>query len=89
MSETLKNPYKMGISLNVLDHLGLKLYSNTPAVVAKVIANTWDADAKGFLQQTWTSLQTRAREFTCRRKAWLFAYDENMAILNERAKVKR
>lgn len=45
MSETLKSPYKMSISLNVLDHLGLKLYSNTPAVVAEVIANAWDADA--------------------------------------------
>lgn len=45
MFETLGNPYKMSISLNVLDHLGLKLYSNTPAVVAEVIANAWDADA--------------------------------------------
>lgn len=45
MAETLGSPYKMSISLNVLDHLGLKLYSNTPAVVAEVIANAWDADA--------------------------------------------
>ena len=45
MAETFRSPYKMSISLNVLDHLGLKLYSNTPAVVAEVIANAWDADA--------------------------------------------
>ena len=35
----------MSISLNVLNHLGLHLYSNTPAVLAEVIANAWDADA--------------------------------------------
>ena len=37
--------YYMTISLNVLNHLGLNLYSNTPAVLAEVIANSWDADA--------------------------------------------
>ena len=37
--------YRMSISLNVLHHLGLKLYSNRPAVLAEVIANAWDADA--------------------------------------------
>ena len=37
--------YRMSISLNVLNHLGLNLYSNTPAVLAEVIANAWDADA--------------------------------------------
>lgn len=39
------SPYKMTISLNVLNHLGLNLYSNIPAVLAEVIANAWDADA--------------------------------------------
>ena len=38
--------YRMTISLNVLNHLGLNLYSNTPTVLAEVIANSWDADAK-------------------------------------------
>ncbi len=38
-------PYRMTISLNVLNHMGLNLYSNTPAVLAEVIANSWDADA--------------------------------------------
>ena len=37
--------YYMTISLNVLNHMGLNLYSNTPAVLAEVIANSWDADA--------------------------------------------
>lgn len=40
-----ESKYKMSISLNVLNHLGLNLYSNTPAVLAEVIANAWDADA--------------------------------------------
>ena len=39
------NPYLMRISLNVLNHMGLYLYSNTPAVLAEAIANAWDADA--------------------------------------------
>ena len=37
--------YQMRISLNVLNHLGLNLYSNTSAVLSEVIANAWDADA--------------------------------------------
>ena len=41
-----KSKYQMTISLNVLKHLGLNLYSNTPAVLAEVIANAWDADAE-------------------------------------------
>ena len=39
------SPYVMRISLNVLNHLGLSLYSNTAAVLAETIANAWDADA--------------------------------------------
>lgn len=39
-------PYKMTISLNVLNHLGIGLYSNVPAVLSEVVANAWDADAK-------------------------------------------
>ncbi len=35
----------MTISLNVLNHMGLNLYSNIPPVIAEVIANSWDADA--------------------------------------------
>ena len=37
--------YILDIDLNVLNHLGLNLYSNVPAVLAELIANAWDADA--------------------------------------------
>ncbi len=40
-----KPPYEMTISLNVLNHLGIGLYSNVPAVLSEVVANAWDADA--------------------------------------------
>lgn len=33
------------IELNVLNHLGIGLYSSTPAVVTEIISNAWDADA--------------------------------------------
>ena len=39
------SPYKMTISLNVLNHLGIGLYSNVPAVLSETVANAWDADA--------------------------------------------
>ncbi len=37
--------YEMTIDLNVLNHLGIGLYSNIPAVVSEVVANSYDADA--------------------------------------------
>lgn len=37
--------YTLDIDLNVLNHLGLNLYSNVPAVLSELIANAWDADA--------------------------------------------
>ena len=40
------NPYIMRIGLNALNHLGLNLYSNVPAVISEVVANSWDADAE-------------------------------------------
>lgn len=40
-----KPKYEMRMSLNVLNHLGLNLYSNVPAVLSEVVANSWDADA--------------------------------------------
>jgi hypothetical protein len=36
----------MRISLNALEHLGMNLYSNIPAVLSEIVANSWDADAK-------------------------------------------
>ncbi len=38
--------YKMTLSLNVLNHLGLTLYSNIPSVLSEVVANSYDADAE-------------------------------------------
>jgi hypothetical protein len=36
---------KMKISLNALEHLGLKMYTSLPAVIAEFVANSWDAGA--------------------------------------------
>jgi len=41
-----EHTYTMKMSLNVLKHLGLYLYSNVPAVLSEVVANSWDADAE-------------------------------------------
>ena len=40
-----ESPYEMRLSLNVLEHLGINLYSNVPSVLSEVVANSWDADA--------------------------------------------
>lgn len=39
------SPFEMSLSLNVLNHLGINLYSNHPAVLSETVANAWDADA--------------------------------------------
>ncbi|MCL1794065.1 MAG: ATP-binding protein [Oscillospiraceae bacterium] len=41
----MDNKFTMSINLNVLNHLGLNLYSNIPAVLSEIVANSWDADA--------------------------------------------
>ena len=40
-----QRPLEMKINLNVLEHLGMNLYSNVPAVLCEIVANAWDADA--------------------------------------------
>ncbi len=40
-----ESKFQMSINLQVLNHLGLNLYSNTSAVLSEVVANAWDADA--------------------------------------------
>ena len=40
-----KPVYTMRISLNILEHLGVNLYSDVPPVLSEVVANSWDADA--------------------------------------------
>ena len=37
--------YKMSIDFNVLNHLGINLYSSIPAVLSEAVANSYDADA--------------------------------------------
>ena len=41
-----QNKFIMKMSLNVLNHLGLRLYSNIPTVLSEVVANAYDADAE-------------------------------------------
>ncbi len=42
----MTNIYKMTVDLNVLEHLGINLYSNIAAVLTEAVANAWDADAE-------------------------------------------
>jgi hypothetical protein len=37
--------YSLTVELNVLNHLGINLYSNIAAVLSEIVANAWDADA--------------------------------------------
>jgi hypothetical protein len=53
---TTKRALEMRISLNALEHLGMNLYSNVPAVLSEIVANAWDADAK----DVWVSLDKEA-----------------------------
>lgn len=42
---TNKNQFKLEVDLNVINHLGVGLYSSTPAALTELVANSWDADA--------------------------------------------
>ena len=39
-------PLEIKISLHVLEHLGMNLYSTIPAVLSEIVANAWDADSE-------------------------------------------
>ena len=41
-----KPTLEMTFDINILEHLGLRMYTSLPAVVAEFIANAWDAGAK-------------------------------------------
>lgn len=45
MPEQPDSPYRMTLDLSVLNHLGMHLYGNQPAVLSEVVTNAWDADA--------------------------------------------
>lgn len=42
---TNKHKFKLEVDLNVINHLGVGLYSSTPAALTELVANAWDADA--------------------------------------------
>ena len=50
--------FRLTISLNVLEHLGINLYSNVPAVLSEIVANAWDADASE-VRVTWNRAADR------------------------------
>ena len=54
--------YEMTLSLNILRHLGLGLYSNIAAVLSEIVANSWDADA----QKVSISIDTNGGRVTIR-----------------------
>ena len=39
------NDFKFDVDVNVINHLGVGLYSSTPAALTELVANAWDADA--------------------------------------------
>lgn len=47
-----RSRFPLTISLNVLEHLGINLYSNVAAVLSETVANAWDADASE-VRITW------------------------------------
>lgn len=42
----MENILEMKFDLNTIDHLGVKLYSSFPPVIAELVSNSYDADAK-------------------------------------------
>lgn len=53
-------PLELKVNLQVLEHLGMNLYSNVPAVLAEIVANAWDADA----QNVWIHLDREGGSIT-------------------------
>ena len=54
------NKYQMTLSLNILKHLGIGLYSNMAAVLSEAVANAWDADA----ENVWISIDAGCGKVT-------------------------
>jgi hypothetical protein len=57
-TEAAKSRYELTIDLNTLNHLGIGLYSNIPAVISEVVANAYDADAHTVKIQIDTASKT-------------------------------
>ena len=68
----MTDTYRMTVDLNVLDHLGINLYSNVAAVLTEVVANAWDADAETVViridpKQEWIEIVDDGVGMTVRR----------------------
>ncbi|MFY2560018.1 ATP-binding protein [Corallococcus terminator] len=55
-------PYEMRISRNTVDKLGVKLYDQASAVVAELVANSYDADAEEVTVRLPLGTQLAARQ---------------------------
>lgn len=64
--QAIKAPYALTIDLNTLNHLGIGLYSNVPAVISEVVANAYDADAS----VVEISIDTAARKIIVSDDGW-------------------
>ncbi|MBO0145424.1 ATP-binding protein [Agrobacterium sp. Ap1] len=47
------NNFTFEVDINVINHLGVGLYSSTPAALTELVANAWDAEAKN----VWIDIQ--------------------------------
>ncbi|QOD92074.1 ATP-binding protein [Lysobacter sp. CW239] len=43
--ESFDEPLRFKLHLNVLHHLGMKLYASAPSVLTELVANSWDAES--------------------------------------------
>ena len=65
-TDTAMQPYKMTISRNTIDKLGVKLYDKVSDVISEIISNSYDADAESVTVRVpaGASLATRKRDGT-------------------------
>ena len=45
MSSEKKKELQVSFDITTIDHLGVKLYSTIPPMIAELVSNAWDADA--------------------------------------------
>lgn len=64
----VEKKFEMTVDLNVLEHLGINLYSNIAAVLTEAVANAWDADA--------SSVQIRV----CPSREWIEIEDDGIGM---------
>ena len=43
--ENNEEKLKISFDINLIEHLGIKLYSTIPPMIAELVSNAWDADA--------------------------------------------